>query len=78
MKNQLKTMATFVLVSAMATAHAQTTAASGNATGKNTVRHKTTGKAARRPSVETQIQQLREEMETQINQLKQQLNDRDA
>jgi hypothetical protein len=78
MKNQLKTMATFVLVSAMATAHAQTTAASGSATGKSTTRHKTTSKGARRPSVETQIQQLREEMETQINQLRQQLNDRDA
>jgi hypothetical protein len=78
MKNHLKTMATCVLVSAMATAQAQTTAASGSATSKSTVRHKTTGKAAHRPSVETQIQQLREEMETQINQLKQQLNDRDA
>src|ERR1700758_4974690 len=78
MKNHLKTMATCVLVSAMATGHAQTTAASGDATGKSTVRHKTTGKAAHRPSVETQIQQLRDEMETQINQLRQQLNDRDA
>ncbi|HEY1965811.1 MAG TPA: hypothetical protein VGG59_12805 [Acidobacteriaceae bacterium] len=77
MKNHLKTMATCVLVSAMATAQAQTTAASGSAAGKSTVRHKTTGKAAR-PSVETQIQQLRDEMETQINQLRQQLNDRDA
>jgi hypothetical protein len=74
MKNQLKTMATLVLVSAMATAHAQQTTA---ASGQSTARHKTTAKA-RRPSVETQIQQLREEMETQINQLKQQLNDRDA
>jgi hypothetical protein len=78
MKNHLKTMATCVLVSAMATGHAQTTAASGDATGKNTVRHKTAGKAAHRPSVDTQIQQLREEMETQINQLRQQLNDSTA
>ena len=78
MKNHLKTMATCVLVSAMATGHAQTTAASGDATSKSTVRHKTAGKAPHRPSVETQIQQLREEMETQINQLRQQLNDRDA
>src|SRR3954453_7276330 len=78
MKNHLKAMATCVLVSAMATAHAQTTAASGSAAGKSTTRHKTTAKAARRPSVETQIQQLREEMETQITQLRQQLNDRDA
>lgn len=78
MKNHLKTMATCVLVSAMATAQAQTTTASGGATGKSKVRHKTAAKAAHRPSVETQIQQLREEMETQINQLKQQLNDRDT
>jgi hypothetical protein len=78
MKNHLKTMATCVLVSAMATGHAQTTAASGDATGKSTVRHKTAAKAAHRPSVETQIQQLRDEMETQINQLRQQLNDSNA
>jgi hypothetical protein len=79
MKNHLKTMATCVLVSAMAAAaHAQTTATSGGTAGKSTAPHKTTGKAVHRPSVEKQIQQLREEMETQINQLKQQLNDRDA
>ncbi|HEY3990596.1 MAG TPA: hypothetical protein VGM02_14945 [Acidobacteriaceae bacterium] len=76
MKNHLKAMATCVLVSAMATAHAQTTAAGGNATGKSTVRHRAARKATpKRPSVETQIQQLREDMETQINQLKQQLTD---
>jgi hypothetical protein len=79
MKNHLKMMATFVLVSAMATAQAQTTAASGDATGKSTVRHRTARKVApRRPSVETEIQQLREDMESQINQLKQQLNDSNA
>ena len=76
MKNHLKTMATCVLVSAMAAAaHAQTTATSGGTAGKSTAQQKTTGKAAHRPSVEKQIQQLREEMETQINQLRQQLND---
>ncbi|HEX4582185.1 MAG TPA: hypothetical protein VH139_09000 [Acidobacteriaceae bacterium] len=73
MKNHLKAMATFVLVSAMATAHGQTTTPSGTANGKTTVRHPR--KVERRPSVETEIQQLREDMESQINQLKQQLND---
>ena len=75
MKNHLKAMATCVLVSAMATGHAQTTSAGGSATGTKPVRHRTAQKVAKRPSVETQIQQLRDDMETQINQLKQQLND---
>ncbi len=78
MKNHLKAMATCILVSAMATAQAQTTTASGSATGKSTVRHRTARKVTKRPSVETQIQQLRDDMETQINQLKQQLNDSNA
>src|ERR1700744_3782057 len=76
MKNHLKVMATWVLVSAMATAPAQTATASGDATGKSTVRHRKV--TPKRPSVETQIQQLREDMESQINQLKQQLNDSNA
>src|SRR5882757_2542580 len=79
MKNHLKAMATCVLVSAMATAQAQTTTAGGSATGKSTVRHRAARKVTpKRPSVETQIQQLRNDMETQINQLKQQLNDSNA
>jgi hypothetical protein len=78
MKNHLKAMATCILVSAMATAQAQTTTASGSATGKSTVRHRAARKVTKRPSVETQIQQLRDDMETQINQLKQQLNDSNA
>jgi hypothetical protein len=79
MKNHLKAMATCILVSAMATAQAQTTTASGSATGKDTARHRAARKVTpKRPSVETQIQQLRDDMETQINQLKQQLNDSNA
>jgi hypothetical protein len=79
MKNHLKVMATCVLVSAMATAQAQTTAPSGDATGNGTVRHRAARKVTpKRPSVETQIQQLREDMESQINQLKQQLTDSNA
>lgn len=79
MKNHLKAMATCVLVSAMATAQAQTTTASGSAASKSPAQHRTARKVTpKRPSVETQIQQLREDMETQINQLKQQLNDSNA
>jgi Skp family chaperone for outer membrane proteins len=79
MKNHLKVMATCVLVSAMATAQAQTTAPSGDATGNGTVRHRAARKVTpKRPSVETEIQQLREDMESQINQLKQQLTDSNA
>jgi len=79
MKNHLKAMATCVLVSAMATAQAQTTTASGSATGKSPAQHRTARKVTpKRPSVETQIQQLRDDMETQINQLKQQLTDSNA
>jgi Skp family chaperone for outer membrane proteins len=74
MKNHLKAMATCILVTAMATAHAQTATSSGSAGTKKTVRHRTTKKPAR-PSVESQIQQLRQDMESQINQLKQQLTD---
>lgn len=66
-------MATCILVSAMASAQAQTATNTGSA-GTKTVRHRTTKKPAR-PSVELQIQQLRADMETQINQLKQQLSD---
>ncbi len=73
MNTHLKAVATCVLMSAMAAAHAQTT--TGGSTGttkKKTVHHAT---RAKKPTVETQIQQLRQDMETQINQLKQQLND---
>ncbi len=76
MKNHLKAVATCVLITAMATAHGQTTQPS-TTTGKKTVRHKTARKPAR-PSVESQIEQLRQDMETQINQLKQQLTDSNA
>ena len=74
MKNQLKAVATCVLITAMATAHGQTTQAGGTAAGRKTVRHKTARRAPR-PTVESQIQQLRQDMESQINQLKQQLTD---
>ena len=77
MNIQLKTLATLALVSALYAGQAQTTATGTTSTSSTT--HKTTRKAAapKKPSVESQIQSLREDMETQIQQLKQQLADRD-
>ena len=78
MKNQLKTLATLALVSALSAGLAQTTAPATTTTAskksKRPVAHKT---VPRKPTVEHQIQDLREEMQTQIQQLKQQLTDRD-
>src|SRR3984885_7736447 len=76
MKNQLKTLATLALVSAMSAGLAQTTASGTTSTSSTT--HKTRKPPApKKPSVESQIQTLRDEMQTQIQQLRQQLNDRD-
>jgi hypothetical protein len=76
MKNQLKTLATLALVSAMSAGLAQTTASGTTSTSSTT--HKTRKPAApKKPSVESQIESLREDMQTQIQQLKQQLSDRD-
>jgi TolA-binding protein len=77
MKNQLKTLATLALVSALYAGQAQTTAT--GTTSTSSTPHKSTRKAAvpKKPSVESQIESLREDMETQIQQLKQQLSDRD-
>jgi hypothetical protein len=76
MKNQLKTLATLALVSALSAGLAQTTA---SGTTSTTPKRTTTKKAPapKKPSVESQIQSLREDMQTQIQQLKQQLSDRD-
>jgi hypothetical protein len=79
MKIQLKTLATLALVSAMSAGLAQTTASGTTSTSSTTHKKPVTRKPAppRKPSVETQIQSLRDEMQTQIQQLRQQLNDRD-
>jgi hypothetical protein len=76
MKNQLKTLATLALVSALSAGLAQTTA---SGTTSTTHKRTTTKKAPvpKKPSVESQIQSLRDDMQTQIQQLKQQLSDRD-
>ncbi len=79
MKNQLKTLATLALVSALSAGLAQTTAS--GATSAPPTKHKkpVTHKAAvpKPPSVQSQIQSLRDDMQTQIQQLRQQLSDRD-
>ncbi len=78
MKNQLKTLATLALVSALSAGLAQTTAAGTTSTSSTTRKKPVPHKAIpKKPSVESQIQSLREDMQTQIQQLKQQLNDRD-
>ena len=79
MKNQLKTLATLALVSALSAGLAQTTASGTTSTSSTTHKKPVTRKPAppKKPSVESQIQALREEMQTQIQQLRQQLNDRD-
>jgi hypothetical protein len=77
MRIPLKTLATLALVSALSAGTAQTTASSSTST---TPRRTTTKKApvAKKPSLESQIQALRDDMQQQIQQLKQQLSDRDA
>ncbi|HET6216338.1 MAG TPA: hypothetical protein VFE27_04910 [Acidobacteriaceae bacterium] len=78
MKIQLKTLATLALVSALSAGLAQTTASgtASSSTHKRTIPRK--APVPKKPSIESQIQSLREDMQTQIQQLKQQLSDRDA
>jgi hypothetical protein len=80
MKIQLKTLATLALLSALSAGLAQTTANGTTSTSSTTRKRTATKKAVapKKPTVESQIQELREEMQTQIQQLKQQLNDRDT
>lgn len=58
-----------------ATTLAQTTAGNRSPSRKKQTNHRTGRRAPQQPSVEEQIQQLREEMQSQIDQLKQQLID---
>jgi TolA-binding protein len=79
MKHQLKTLATLALVSALSAGLAQTTASGTTGTTSTTTHKRTTRKppVPKKPSVESQIQSLRDDMNSQIQQLKQQLSDRD-
>ena len=79
MKIQLKTLATLALVSALSAGLAQTTASGTTSTASTTPHKRTTRKppVPKKPSVESQIESLRQDMNSQIQQLKQQLSDRD-
>jgi hypothetical protein len=80
MKTNLKALAGLVLISALAAGQAQT-AASGTTSSsskKTTARKHARAKKPAGPSVETQIEGLRQEFNSQIQTLKQQLSDRDA
>jgi hypothetical protein len=77
MKNQLKTLATLALVSALSAGLAQTTASGTTSTSSTRKKPVARKPVPKKPSVESQIQSLREDMQTQIQQLKQQLSDRD-
>ena len=79
MKIQLKTLATLALVSALSAGLAQTTASGTTSTASTTTHKRTTKKppVPKKPSVESQIESLRQDMNSQIQQLKQQLSDRD-
>ncbi len=70
MNTNLKALAGLVLASALVAGHAQTAATKKAHTAKKS--------APAKPSVESQIESLREEMNSQIQSLKQQLSDRDA
>jgi hypothetical protein len=79
MTNQNKALATLVLAMAVATASAQTSASSTDTPKK--VHHHPAAAVQHRPSVESQIQDLKTQMDSQkgeIDTLKQQLSDRDA
>ncbi|MBW4027185.1 MAG: hypothetical protein HIU93_07245 [Acidobacteria bacterium] len=79
MKSNLKVLASMVLASALvASAQTAKSGVEGSAaTRKTTHKAKPVRKPAK-PSVESQIESLRQDMETQIQMLKQQLADRDA
>lgn len=80
MKSNLMAVASLVLVSAL-TGQAQTAASTGGSTSAKMSAckaHHHRPKAPTKPSVEMQIESLRQDMETQIQALKQQLADRDA
>jgi hypothetical protein len=77
MNTNLKALASLVLASAVVASYAQTSTGSASTTKKRTATHR----AAAKPSVESQIEELRNDLNSQrgqIDTLKQQLADRDA
>ncbi len=79
MNTNLKALASLVLASAVVASYAQTSTGSASTTKKRTTTHRTA--AAKKPSVESQIEELRNDLNSQrgqIDSLRQQLADRDA
>jgi len=78
MNTNLKALASLVLASAVVAGHAQTTAGTTNQSAKKTTAHRTHRVVEKKPSVESQIDALREDLQSQrsqIDSLKQQLTD---
>jgi hypothetical protein len=75
MKTYLKTLATLALLPGMAAGYAQTTA--GSTSQAATARKRPTAKVPPKPSVQSQIEQLRQQIQTQ-NELLQQLQQQNA
>ena len=80
MKTNLKALAGLVLISAIAAGQAQTAASgtTGSSSKKTTARKHAKAKKPAGPSVETQIEGLRQEFNSQIQALKQQLSEKDT
>lgn len=81
MNINLKAFASLVLMSAVAVAQAQTSTGAGTSSPKTTAHRTHRAAAPKKPSVESQIDSIREEMQsqrTQIDSLKQQLSDSNA
>ncbi len=78
MNTHLKALLSLMLATTLVAGQAQTTAnGTTSAPAKTTSKKKTVAKKPAKPSVESQIEQLRNDMNTQIQELKQQLADRD-
>lgn len=81
MKIDWKALAGLVLASTLATGYAQTTADSASTTASPTTTHRAHRVVPKRPSVQSQIEDLRQDMDaqrSQIESLKQQLSERDS
>ncbi len=81
MTKNWKALAGLVLISALAAGNAQTTADTASTTTKKTTTQKTHRAVPKRPSVQSQLEELRNDMEaqrSQIDALKQQLSSRDS
>jgi hypothetical protein len=81
MNTKLKALASLLLVSAVTAGYAQTAATTSTSTTKTTTRRTRKPAAEKKPSVQSQIEELRNDLNSQrgqIDSLRQQLSDRDA